>query len=101
MTYTLGGTDADSFTIVSRTGQIRVKSGTTLDHEGTPAPRTATIASLLRLRTRPTKQGNRVKGYHNVDIEVIGVDETPTFTDGDTAISYEKATPPKLGQPTP
>ena len=26
-------TDADSFTIVRRTGQIRVKSGTTLDHE--------------------------------------------------------------------
>ena len=33
LTYTLGGSDAESFTIVSTTGQIRTKSGVTYDHE--------------------------------------------------------------------
>ena len=33
LTYTLGGPDAESFTIVSTTGQIRTKSGVTYDHE--------------------------------------------------------------------
>ncbi len=33
LTYTLTGTDAASFTIVTRTGQIRVGSGVTLDYE--------------------------------------------------------------------
>ena len=33
LTYTLGGTDASSFDIVSSSGQIRTKSGETYDHE--------------------------------------------------------------------
>ena len=33
LTYTLGGTDAASFTIVAATGQIQTKSGVTYDHE--------------------------------------------------------------------
>ncbi len=33
LTYTLTGTDAASFTIVTRTGQIRLASGVTLDYE--------------------------------------------------------------------
>ena len=33
LTYTLGGTDSGSFTIVGTSGQIQTKSGETYDHE--------------------------------------------------------------------
>ena len=33
LTYTLGGTDSGSFTIVGTSGQIQTKSGVTYDHE--------------------------------------------------------------------
>ena len=36
LTYTLGGTDAASFDIVSTSGQIQTKSGVTYDHETKP-----------------------------------------------------------------
>ena len=37
LTYSLGGTDANSFDIVSSSGQIRTKSGVTYDHETKPS----------------------------------------------------------------
>ena len=37
LAYTLEGTDADSFTIVSTSGQIRTRAGVTYDYETTPS----------------------------------------------------------------
>ena len=52
LTYELSGTDEGSFYIDTKTGQIKVKSGTDLDHESaTRKP----MSSRLRPRTRPTE----------------------------------------------
>ena len=43
-TYTLSGTDAAKFTIVSTSGQIQVKSGTTLDYESGTTSYSVTVS---------------------------------------------------------
>ena len=44
LTYTLGGTDASSFDIVSNTGQLRTKSGITYDFEASQNSYTVTVS---------------------------------------------------------
>ena len=57
-------------------------------------------------RTRPTKettqcgdQEDKSRDSIEVTINVENVDETPTFTDGDTAISYEEGAITPVGTP--
>ena len=69
LTYSLEGTDKDSFQIVSTTGQIQTKSGVTYDHETTP---TYTV-------TVKADDGNNGADTIDVTITVTNVDEPPEF----------------------
>ena len=67
LTYTLGGTDADSFGIDSSTGQIRTRSGVTYDHEAKPTYTVTVTAS----------DGNGGAATATVTINVNDVNERP------------------------
>ena len=69
LTYSLEGTDKDSFQIVTNSGQIQTKSGVTYDHETTP---TYTV-------TVKADDGNNGADTINVTITVANVDEPPEF----------------------
>ena len=66
LTYTLGGTDAASFDIVSTSGQIRTSSGQTYDHEA-KASYTVTVTASDNIDT----------AVANVTINVTDVAEPP------------------------
>ena len=74
-TYSLDGTDKDSFTIVPGTGQIQTKSGVTYNHE-TKATYSVTVKVV------DNKGGTDTIA---VTIDVTNVNEKPTFDDGQTA----------------
>ncbi len=73
LTYTLGGSDAASFDIVSTSGQLRTKS--TLDFEAKPSYSVTITAS-----------DGKLTDTISVTINVTDVDENraPVFTDGDS-----------------
>ena len=70
LTYTLGGTDAASFSIVSTSGQLQTSA--TLDYE------TKTSYSV----TVSVSDGNGGSDSITVTINVTNVNEAPEFTDG-------------------
>ena len=72
LTYTLGGTDAAAFSIVSTTGQIRTSAA--LDYE------TKTSYAV----TVSVSDGNGEGDSIPVTISVSNVNEAPLFTDGDS-----------------
>ncbi len=76
LTYTLGGTDADSFSIVSTSGQLQTKA--VLNHEG-KGSYTVTVS---------VSDGNDGLDLITVTINVTNVAETennnPTFTEGES-----------------
>ena len=81
LTYTLGGTDAASFSIVSSSGQLQTKAA--LDYE-TKATYTVTIS---------VSDGNGGTDSINVTINVTDVVESgsntaPVFTDGNSVVRY-------------
>ena len=83
LVYTLGGTDAASFKIDSRTGQITVGSGTVLDYE------TKSRYSVTVTATDSSNATDRV----NVTIEVLDLNEvgvlgTATFRVGRNGTTY-------------
>ena len=87
LTYTLGGTDAASFSIVSTTGQLQTKAA--LDYE------TKTSYSV----TISVSDGNGGSDSITVTINVTDVNETPAntapvFSEGDS-ITITMALPPK------
>ena len=69
LTYSLEGTDAASFTIVSDTGQIKTKSGATYDHEATTNSYTVTVKA---------DDGNDATDTIAVTISVTNVAEQPS-----------------------
>ncbi len=71
LTYTLGGTDASFFSIVSSSGQLRTKSP--LNYQ-TQSTYTVTIT---------VSDGNGGTDTITVTISVTNVNEAPVFTDGD------------------
>ena len=85
LTYTLGGTDAASFDIDSGTGQIRVKAGNIPDFETTPSY-TVTVTAADPSDTQSTQFRDSI----TVTIMVTDVDETPTFTPGDTEVDHDE-----------
>ena len=85
LTYSLEGTDADSFDIDASTGQIRTRSGITYDHESQPS-----YAVTVR-----ADDGRGGTGAIAVTINLTDLDETPavatvavTSTPGATADTY-------------
>ena len=84
LTYSLEGTDAASFEIVSASGQIRTKTGVTYDHETKPSYSVTVKAS----------DGNGGTDTIDVTITVTDVDEDPEMT-GQASINYaENGTEP-------
>ena len=77
LTYTMGGTDADSFTIDRGTAQISTKADVALDTE-TKDTYTVTVTA-----TDPSGLTATI----TVTITVMGVDEAPTITVGGLGIS--------------
>ena len=73
LTYTLGGTDAASFSIVSTSGQLRTNAA--LDHE-TKATYSVTVTATDR---------DNLSDTISVTINVTNVNEEPSFTEGSTA----------------
>ncbi|MDE0017114.1 MAG: cadherin domain-containing protein [Candidatus Poribacteria bacterium] len=73
LTYTLGGDDASSFSIVSTTGQLQTRAA--LDYE---------TQSSYSVRVSVSDSNG---GSDNIDvtIDVSNVNEAPTFTEGDSA----------------
>ena len=72
LTYSLGGTDAASFSIVSTTGQLQTKNA--LDYE-TKREYTVTVS---------VSDGKGGTDSINITINVTDVNEPPTFTEGDS-----------------
>ena len=97
LTYSLGGEDAVSFTIVRSTGQIRVKSGITLNFEGTAGQvdNCATLNECVVTVTAADSSGK--SNVVTVNIAIVDVDETPTFTAGLNAISHDEGGDPQVG----
>ena len=93
LTYTLEGTDAQSFTVVSDSGQIR--AGVTYDYEATPS-----YSVTVRV------SDGTASATIDVTIDVTDVDEPPrvptlsrvTKTD-DTSVLVEWTAPPNTGRP--
>ncbi len=88
-THALSGTDASSFEIGSSTGQITVKSGTSLDYETKTSYSvtvTVTAAAAGGGATAQSLDPNAPGAYTvPVTINVTDVNEVPTFDDGATA----------------
>ncbi len=91
LTYTLGGTDVDSFSIVSTSGQLQTKAA--LDYE---AKKSYSV-------TITVSDGNGGEDNISVTINITDLNENlPMFTEGDTATrSIEENTAPstEIGDP--
>ena len=72
LTYTLGGTDADAFSIVSTSGQLQTKAA--LDYE-TKKSYSVTVS---------VADGNGGNDSIDVTISVTDANDAPIFTDGDS-----------------
>ena len=81
LTYDLSGTDAGSFDIDQRTGQIKVKRETTLDHEATKNTYEVTVTA----RDPSDTTGSQSRDSITVTISVLDVNETPKLTLPDPA----------------
>ena len=101
--HALSGTDAGKFTIVSSTGQIKVKSGTKLDYE------TKKTYSVIVTVTAAAKSGANAQSLDPnapgdyivpVTINVLDVNEAPEFSDGATttrSVDENSAAGTKIG----
>ena len=88
LTYTLGGTDVDSFSIVNTSGQLR--TDVALDHETKASYSVAVTAT----------DGDNLSDTTTVTISVTNVNEAPSFTEGSTAtrsIAENKAAGTNVG----
>ena len=89
LTYTLGGTNAASFSIDSGTGQIRVGADAVLNFEDLNNNSfTVTVTA-----TDPPGATDVI----TVTITVTDVDEAPTITAGDTVIDYDENATNQVG----
>ena len=84
MTYSLEGTDAASFDIDAKTGQIKTKAGVTYDYE------TKASYSVSVRATDPLGASDTVL----VRIEVTDVNEKPEFAGDTDTRSFAENTPP-------
>ena len=96
LTYSLEGTDKDSFTIVPGTGQIQTKLGVTYDHEATPS-------YSVTVKADDKNGGTATK---DVTINVTDVNEPPLKPDKPTvsressnSVSVTWTAPDNAGRP--
>ena len=75
LTYTLSGTDADSFEIDGGTGQLKTKSGVSYDLE-TKASYTVTVTAT---------DSDNAADTITVTVNLTDANDAPTFTEGDSA----------------
>ena len=87
LTYTLSGTDAGSFDIDDSTGQLKVASGTELDHETKDSYAVTVTATDPMTATDPSPDSDSIA----VTIEVDDVDESPTLTGQDSVSHAENS----------
>ena len=92
LTYSLEGTDANSFHIVSTSGQIQTKSGVNYDYETKPSY-SATVRVV---------DDNQVTDTIDVTINVTDINESPEFPStetGDRSIPENTGTGQPIGDP--
>ena len=92
LTYTLEGADADSFQIISTTGQIQTKPGVTYDHETKPS-------YSVRVKADDSNGGTDTI---DVTITVTDVNEAPEFPSTETgarSIPENTETNTNIGDP--
>ena len=82
LTYTVGGSDAASFDIDAKTGQLKTKAGVTYDHE-TKDTYTVTVKAT---------DSSRFSDTIAVTIRVTNVDEKPATPDAPTVSAPEGST---------
>ena len=87
MTYTLSGADAGSFDIDDSTGQLKVASGTELDHETKDSYAVTVTATDPMTATDPSPDSDSIA----VTIKVDDVDESPTLTGQDSVSHAENS----------
>ena len=90
LTYTLTGTDAESFTIDWATGQLKTKAS--LDEE-TKSSYTVTVRATDPAGIPQAADGDRKdanSGIVTVTITVTDVNEPPAFTGGDAEVTFEE-----------
>ena len=100
LTHSMSGTDAGSFTIDSSSGQIKVKTGTALNHEGktsysvTVAVKAASAGSQTSTTTQDSSLSPNAPGDYivPVTISVSDVNEPPAAPDMPT-LSRNSASP--------
>ena len=88
LTYSLAGTDANSFTIDSGTGQIKIKNNVTYNYEGDDE-----YEVTVRVRDSKDNAGNTnsvTDATIDVTISLRDVNETPAITTTQTSISVEE-----------
>ena len=92
LTYSLEGTDANSFQIVSDSGQIKTKSGVNYDYETKPSY-SVTVRAV---------DDNQVTDTIDVTIDVTDINESPEFPStetGDRSIPENTGTGQPIGDP--
>ena len=87
LTYSLSGTDADSFTIDTNSGQLRLAQDVTLDYEGKRSLRV--IVSVSDMADRNDDPDMVIDTTKNVTITVTNVNEAPMVT-GEESPSFEE-----------
>ena len=87
LTYTLGGTDAASFTIDDGTGQIKLATGITLDHETKPSYSVTVSVKDDKDANGDAATTEAADDSITVTINVTGANEAPTVS-GDTTKDY-------------
>ena len=86
--YSLGGTDASSFTIVSTSGQIQTKSGTTYNHESKDS-----YTVTVNVRDNKDEDGDTDSANDAsiaVTVDVVDLDEPATVTFSPSSGPYKE-----------
>ena len=89
LTYTLGGTDASSFTIGSSTGQIQTKSGVTYNFEASKKTYSVTV-SVRDSKDSSGAADTATDDTITVTINLTDVNEAPTIATGPSTTSVDE-----------
>ena len=90
LTYKLSGDDDDRFSIVTRTGQVRVASGITLNYEGTAGEDDNCTAMNACVVTVTATDPGGLNMQVVVNIAILDVDETPSSGTSMPTIVHQK-----------
>ena len=86
LTYSLGGTDADSFNIIPTTGQLQTKTGVTYDYETKASYAvTVTVRDGKDINNDPDEMDE--DATIDVTIDVTDMNEAPMIVSGPTSVT--------------